>query len=216
MIIVFAGQEGSQVSDSHYGKPIFVSTTARILFRAANPDYKKQRNAVLNKLIAEMFSKATIEDKNFRPKGGSNTMGEFRSLGSMRFVAVIDPNSIRVLSVKGSIAQLPAITPTQIQAPNKTSSLRKAAGFEAFVNDHMSEYAKKRLKLSDNAFARLEAYLLPLYDKNRSKMLKSICKRENEADIKRLLSDHLLKEDVKHLHMQNSGPSDALSIKHQL
>lgn len=219
MIIIFAGQEGSQINDSHYGRPIFVSTTARILFRAANPDYKKQRNDILNKLIADMFSKAKIEDKNFRPKNGGNAIGEFRTLGSMRFVAIVDASSVRIISVKGSVARLPAVAPQQSMTPQpvgKTSSLQKIAGFESFVCDHLSDFAKKRLLLSDNAFAKLESYLLPIYDKNRAKMLKSLCKRENERDIQKLLNEKVLKDEFSHYNLQDHGLHDALNIKHHL
>lgn len=221
MITIYAGQEGSQVADSQYGKPIFISTTARILFRAANPDYKKQRNDVLNKLIANLFSTAKIDGQNFKPKGGGNAMGEFRSLGAMRFVAIIDTANIRVISVKGSIARLPAVSPKPTMAPTvppagKTSSLNKMAGFESFVCDHLSEFAKKRFKLSDNAYARLESFLLPIYDNNRTKMLKSLCNRENESDIHQFLNEKMRRDEANHYNLQDHGLHDAYNIMHQL
>jgi hypothetical protein len=215
MITIFAGQEGSQVNDSQYGKPIFVSTTARILFRAANPDYKKQRNDVLNKLIADLFSKAKIEDRNFKPKGGGDAIGEFRVLGGMRFVAIIDQTSVRVISVKGSVAKLPAVAPSSILTQPKTSSLHKMAGFDSFMCSHLADFAKNRLKLSDNVFARLEAYLLPLYSQNRVKMLKSLCKKENEQDIRKFIEQQLLRDETRNYTTNDHGLHDALNIKHQ-
>lgn len=215
MILIFAGQEGSQISDSQYGKPIFVSTTARILFRAANPDYKKQRNDVLNKLIADLFSKAKVEDRNFRPKSGGNAIGEFRVLGGMRFVAVVDQTSVRVISVKGSVAKLPAVAPSTSAVQPKTSSLHKIAGFDAFMCSHLTDFAKKRFKLSDNIFAKLESYLMPLYSQNRVKMLKSLCKRENEQDIKKFIEEQMLKDENRNYTIQDHGLHDALNIKHQ-
>lgn len=215
MILIFAGQEGSQISDSQYGKPIFISTTARILFRSANPDYKKQRNDVLNKLIADLFSKAKIEERNFKPKSGGNTIGEFRTLGGMRFVAIIDQTSIRIISVKGSVAKLPTAAPSTPVVQPKTSSLHKVAGFDAFMCSHLTDFAKSRFKLSDNAFARLESYLLPLYSQNKIKMLKSLCKRENEQDVKNFIQEQLFKDETKNYTIQDHGLHDALNIRHQ-
>ena len=202
MIIVYAGQEGSEVTDPQHGKPIMVSTTARILFRAANPDYKKVKNVILNKMVAELFAKAATEERNFTPKNSPNSLGEFRNLGSMRFIAIVEPSAIKVISVKGAIGRLPS-------AP-KTSSLKITAGFEDFMCNHMSEFAKRRFKLSDNAFARLQAYLMPMYD-NKVKMLKSICRPQNYAEISRLLAEKVLDDDYKTLEMENHGIKDSFN-----
>lgn len=210
MIIIFAGQEGSAASDPQHGKEIFVSTTARILFRAANPSYKNQKNPILNKLIADLFGKAKIEAKGFTPKSASpGAIGEFRTLGSMRFVSIVDNNSVRVISVKGSVPLLP--TKSSIN-----HEIKKMAGFDNFVCDHMSEFAKARFKMSDNVFARVQQYLLPMFDNNRVNMLKSLCKRDNKDEISKLLADKVIKDDASNLNMGNHGISDALNIKHHL
>lgn len=188
-----------------------ISTTARLLFRIANPEYKKQRNGIVNNIIANMFSKAQIEDKNFRPKAGGNAIGEFRTLSSMRFVAIVDQSSIRILSVKGTMARVPAPVETANTMP-KTSALKKIAGFEPFIHSHLSNHAKKMLKLSDDDYQKLEDYLLPMYSNDKSKMLKSISKAENHKAITDLLYQHILKDEKNKYLGTGGGRSDAFAI----
>lgn len=213
MIHLFAGPEVSQINDTQHGKPILVSTTARILFRSANPEYKSQKNDILNKLIADLFAKATVDEQGFKPKSAPNAVGEFRTIGTMRFVAIVDQSSVKIISVKGSVSRLPPVARAMDNIPLR---IKKLAGFNEFMCSHLTEFAKKRLSLSDNSFARLEALLLPIYDNNKVKMLKSLCKKENTSDIKSFIAQELFKDNAKALHLENHGLNDALNVKHQL
>lgn len=100
--------ENSGVQDPENGVDILISTSARIAFRKTYPTWSKIRNDVLNEAIAESFAKGRIV-QYFKPKKGDpNDVGEVRSYGSGRFIAIINTSGVRIIAVKGSIPALVA------------------------------------------------------------------------------------------------------------
>jgi hypothetical protein len=203
MISVFAGQEASGITDSKHGGKIYISTTARILFRSANPEYKNQKNDVLNKEIAKLFNSATIEEKGFTPKSDKNKIGEFRKLGSMRFGAILEQGAAKIIAVKGSVGRL---------APPVKSSAQKRSLFEKFAFAHEEESVKQQLALDDGQFSALKNFLLPLCDHDKKKMFVGLKDPLNKKEIDMLIQKLMMKEQERHISVEDQQRGD-FSVK---
>lgn len=103
------GVEASEVKDAS-GKPVAISTTARLAFRNAFPEAKKVRNNIINNFIADMFLGGAFVEE-FKPRTGGGT-GFVANVQGSRFIAIEDDSSIKVIAVKGSVPQLPALPET--------------------------------------------------------------------------------------------------------
>ncbi len=164
-MIVNAALEPSGVTDAIESSPIFVSTTARIMYRRLNPSWDKARNADLNKQIADQFSAATHEDF-FRPKKSAPHMiGEIRVGSGTKFIALVYQNQIMVIAAKGSPkitspapVKLPAAkeAPAPIDFGDKTSSLKTASRNRGFMEDHFFDMFQGMYALDEESFEALK------------------------------------------------------------
>jgi hypothetical protein len=110
MIIVEAWAEPTGMNDTAAGKPIFVTTSARITFRKAFPKAQKIRNSVLNTAIATIFSASKTAER-FKPYNKHNnyipgTMGVIRPAGGGRFIGIVGNDFVKIVEFKGSPPQL--------------------------------------------------------------------------------------------------------------
>ena len=109
MIIKEAGLEDSGVNDSKSGERIYVSTTARKYFREQFPSHAKTRNIVINKYLADMFSKAS-STATFSPKNDTASLGEIREVGGGKLIGITYTNYVKLIAIKGSVPnQLPSM-----------------------------------------------------------------------------------------------------------
>lgn len=104
MIIKEAALEDSGVRDRVTGKPIYVSTSARILFRKKNKSAQSIKNNKLNQIIAKYVSDAKVVE-HFTPKNKNGSSddekGEIREGFSNKFIVIVTNNFVKVLVVKG-------------------------------------------------------------------------------------------------------------------
>ena len=115
-----AWSEPTKVNDAETGKPIYVSTSARVAFRKAFPAANKVRNPILNIAIATIFSSSKTS-QTFRPKSdhfnyAQGQSGMIRPAGGGRFVAIVGSSWVKIITFKGAPPQLDLPAPTSSPA----------------------------------------------------------------------------------------------------
>jgi len=114
-MIKFAGAEGSGVADPITGKQIYITTTARKAFRAANPAWARVRNALLNAAIANDFARAKPQPKPLKSRK-QGVVGQVRDSSNGQYIAAVSGVDVRVVSVgKGGTPTLRTPAPVQTQ-----------------------------------------------------------------------------------------------------
>lgn len=106
-----AGMENSEIKDPSSGKPISISTTARLMWREAWPsEYSEMRNARLNIEIAKDFASNAGNVLHYFRLGGDDSAGtahrgtaEIRSgSSSFYYISAIRSSSIDILTIQVS------------------------------------------------------------------------------------------------------------------
>lgn len=154
-----AAAEPGNATDKFTGKQITITTAVRILFRKLNPDWAKVPNKVLNPYIAKVFTTSSVIG-NFKPKKGGNTaVGEYSQVNGMRFAAIIDSSSVRIIGVKGS-AKLSAPPKIQPGMPTKVAYYQDAAeSMKGYLSDHMKDIVLDMYNLDHNSYDTLVSHL---------------------------------------------------------
>ena len=139
-MIISAALEPSGVTDAIESTPIFVSTTARMMYRRLNPSWQKAPNKDLNSQIAKQFSEATHQDFFHPKKGPQNVLGEIRVGAGAKFIALLHQSQIFVIAVKGN----PKINvPAPVKLPNKQPQVPADV---QMADDHWSKNKKNFLE----------------------------------------------------------------------
>jgi len=185
-MIVNSALENSGVSDSHHGKAIFVSTTARLAFRHANPGYATVRNKDLNYQIAHVFSQAEPIDY-FRPsKDADDVVGEVREGASSKFIALIYSSHVSIIAVK----KAPKI-PDPISNIPLTSSLKqqitKKAKHNTFFTNHFYDAIESKYNLSESVVKELVKYLAQFHDGDYKATLKMLLTNKDDGVVEQML-----------------------------
>lgn len=103
--------EDTTISDPNSGKIIRISTSTRIYFRRAFPDYSHVRNERLNLVIAKEFAKASSKVLHYFPlkkgtgkssDGISEDMAQIRGNKNYFFIGIVRGSNIDVIAVQTS------------------------------------------------------------------------------------------------------------------
>lgn len=174
-LIKEAAMDPSGIQDSIHRGEILVGTGVRIAFRKADPNWSRVRNNVINKRIAEDFSKGKPISR-FRPKAGDSgsELGEIRQIGSARYIAIVRESGIvRIIAVKGTPPSLGAPPydahrgqgggqqpAHEIAKPIDfgTAGVQKALSSQFFYQ-HSLEQLGRQLKIASNQAAGLVEYV---------------------------------------------------------
>lgn len=179
--------ENSGISDSQYGKAIFVSTTARLAFRQVNPSYAKVRNDQLNHVIGSIFSQSA-PTAYFRPKqGGEEDVGEVREGGGAKFISIISPSHISVLAVK-KVPQVPAPVSNIPITTSKKQIMLKKAKYNKFFLEHLYDEIEKIYGLESSQIYNLVEYLKQFHNNDLRETLKTLIKNKDRENVEKLLS----------------------------
>lgn len=153
-MIKLAGAEDSGIMDPITGKRIFITTTARKTFRAANAAWAKVRNVLLNTAIANDFARAKPQARLFKVRKDPNAIGQVRDTSNGRYIAVVSSNDVKIVSVAGGVPALRGIappTPAQaLQMPGKVTPAPVALStleFNKFLVKHASDSLSSDLKV---------------------------------------------------------------------
>jgi hypothetical protein len=138
-MIKLGGPEDSGITDPVTSRRIFVTTTARKTFRAANANWAKVRNVLLNAAIANDFARAKPQQRPFRVRKDPNSIGQVRDSSNGRYIAIIGSCDIKVVAVMGGVPMLrpPAVTPAPVQMPESEQTVQSA--FKSFLIKHAAD-----------------------------------------------------------------------------
>lgn len=203
-----AGLENSKVADSQYGLAIFVSTTARVTFRQANPSYAKVRNDMVNQIIAQSFSQSNPVGYFKTKVGGDEGVGEIRESGSSKFIAMIYGSHVSVIAVKKS-----PIVPAPVEAPSgniATSSLRGSS--RNFFIEHLIKVAEQHLDLDSSDMRALISYLKKIYRRPTKDIISMILKNKNKDGLDGFISKIHQMELGKEMVYDTLEPNGSFAI----
>ena len=200
----YGGLENSEETDSQYGLAIFVSTTARITFRQANPSYSKVRNSTVNKALAKSFSSSSPVGYFQTKKGSDEGVGEIRESMGAKYIAIIYGSYISIVAVKKA-----PIVPAPIEASKKIKMKKRASNF--FLS-HLMKQAQEHLDIDSVDMQTLISYLKGLYGGSTKSILQKILKNKNKDGVEALISKIHLMELGKEPVYNTIEPNDSFSV----
>jgi hypothetical protein len=134
-----AGIEDSGITDAATGRRIYVTVTARKKFRAANPNFAKVRNVLLNTAMANDFARSKPQTKLFRVRKDPNAVGQVRDGTGGEYIAIVDSNSVKIVGF--GRAGIPKLT--GIAAPPRAPTGKPVPAPVAFSNNDFSLFIVK-------------------------------------------------------------------------
>lgn len=205
--------ENSGISDSQYGKAIFVSTTARLAFRQVNTSYAKVKNDQLNHVIGTFFSQAS-PTAYFRPKqDDGEAVGEVREGGGAKFISIVYSSHISVLAVK-KVPQIPAPVeniPLSSQSSRKVKILKRAKANQFFL-EHLYEQVGNLYGLEREEIYNLLKFVEPFHDGDSRKALRSLINNKDKSKVEKLISTIHQKELSTEMRQDSLHPYSLFSV----
>jgi hypothetical protein len=95
-----ASTEMTSQTDPVTGNKIYVTTTARLLFRKMHPEWAKVKNDILNEAIAKAFASAKVI-QTFKSKKWEEE-GDIRGSDSSKFICIHRGSFLIIIAAKGS------------------------------------------------------------------------------------------------------------------
>jgi hypothetical protein len=225
-MIKIAGPEDSGITDRVTGRRVFVTTTVRKAFRAANPSWAKVRNALLNAAIANDFARASVDTKPFPVRMDTEGVGQVRNGSGGQYIAVIYPSGVKIVSIgRAGTPKLTTPAPAPVQMPGQSAT--SSDEFSFFIVKHAMDGIAERTGISEG---RLSTALDLLSERtglsideivrriesegsSADSALVELCSDDGQADYLKTTEDKNRQIVDPAYQMQSSLPSSAFSLQ---